>query len=114
MDDVLAAGLHSGLVERLDYLDRLAAHGDDTTRTMVLDTRLTAPLRDLIKDHQPDARGRCPLCRPRWRRGRTPSYRVWATAHRQLIALEPAAPPTGAARHATPVDHTAGAPSAGC
>lgn len=115
MDEVLAASLLGGITDHLDYLERLLALGDDHTRASILASelpKLTATVRDLIEQHRPDSQGRCP-CRPRWRRGRTPSCRVWATAHRHLIAVEPAAPPT-AARHATPADQTTGAPSAGC
>ncbi|MGM1060637.1 hypothetical protein [Saccharothrix sp. Mg75] len=116
MDEVLAAGLHGGITDYLDYLERMVVLGDDATRVSLLDgelPKLTATVRDLIEQHRPDSKGRCP-CRPRWRRGRTPSCRVWATAHRHLIAVEPAAPPTSAARHVTPADHTTRAPSAGC
>lgn len=116
MDEVLAASLHGGITDHLDYLERLLALGDDHTRASILASellRLTATVRDLIEQHRPDSEGRCP-CRPWWRRGRTPSCRVWATAHRHLIAVESVAPPTGAARHAISAGQTTGAPSAGC
>ncbi|GAB2994183.1 hypothetical protein [Saccharothrix stipae] len=116
MSEVLAASLPDGVTDYLDYLERMVELGDDATRASLLNgelPRLVATVRDLIEQHRPDSQGRCP-CRPRWRRGRTPSCRIRATAHRRLIAVEPVAPPTGAARHATPADHSTRALSAGC
>lgn len=116
MDDAPAAGSHGGIADYLDYLERMVVLGDDTTRASLLNgelPKLVATVRDLIEQHRPDAKGRCP-CRPWWRRGRTPSCRIRATAHRHLTAVEPDAPPTSAPRHATPADQSTGAQSAGC
>ncbi|MGM1058372.1 hypothetical protein [Saccharothrix sp. Mg75] len=99
MDEALTAESHGDLTGHLDYLEHMLVLGDDATRTAILAgelPKLTATVRDLIEQHRPDSKGRCP-CRPRWRRGRTPSCRIRATAHRHLIAVEPAAPPTSAA-----------------
>ncbi|QFZ20511.1 hypothetical protein [Saccharothrix syringae] len=115
MDDIPAAGSHGGITDYLDYLDRLVRLGDDATRASLLNgelPKLVATVRDLIEQHRPDSKGRCP-CHTWWRRGRTPSCRVRATVHRHLIAVEPAAPRSSAARHATPADQTTGASSAG-
>jgi hypothetical protein len=83
----LESSLHdylSGVVERAQNAD------DRTTATM---TRLELPriataLQQVLEEHEPDDRGRCPTCRTR-RFGRAPApCRAYLTAHLCLLMTE--------------------------
>ncbi|WP_146073811.1 hypothetical protein [Amycolatopsis sp. CA-126428] len=101
MDEVLSSTLQSAVFGRLDYLDRLAREGDESSRAALADTeitRLTRAWRCLLVAHQPDERGRCPQCSGRRRSRRRPCS-VWNIAHQHLIAAD-GIPVGRAGRHA--------------
>jgi len=101
MGDVSAAQ-RDVLYECLDQLKSLARQGDVPSRAMLADTELVQLIdawQALLREHEPDEDGRCPSCPARaQRRG----YRctVWATAHRHLVATDPAATNAAGGRHA--------------
>jgi hypothetical protein len=83
-----ALALPTEVYRHLDYLNTLATDGDTASRAALADTeilRLTTAWRDLLDQHQPDNRGRCPRCSG-WRRRRRYPCSVWATAYRHLLA----------------------------
>lgn len=101
MDENLTATLTAGVYERLDYLDRLALEGDDLSRAALAETeilRLTTAWRELLSQHSPDERGRCPQCSG-WRRPHRHPCTVWTTAHQLIAADGPSAAEPG--RHAS-------------
>lgn len=77
----------------LEHVKTLVRQGDVQSRAMLAGTemvRLLDTLTALLDEHKPNEDGRCPSCSARaQRRG----YRceVWATVHRTLLAVDPAA-----------------------
>ena len=62
-----------------------------TTAVFLADTviaRLTAAWRELLTAHEPNHRGRCRACAPRWTLRRA-ECTVWRTAHRHLVVVIP-------------------------
>jgi hypothetical protein len=87
MDETLTTLLCDAVVDRLNYLDKLASEGDMRSRAALADTeimKLTLAWRTVLDAHRPDRRGRCPQCSG-WRRPRRHPCSVWATAHELLI-----------------------------
>jgi hypothetical protein len=81
-----ADALRRAVLDRLDYLDRLAAEADQDGAAMLAKTEvphLTASWRDLLTQHQPRDE-RCPRCSRRRRARRVPCP-IWATAHHHLV-----------------------------
>ena len=96
MDEHPAPTVKTTVIERLDYLDRLATCGDDSSRAALATTeiaRLTGAWRSLLEQHAPDEDGRCPRCSG-WLRQRRHPCTVWLTAHEHLVA-ESTAQPSG-------------------
>ncbi|MFL6125933.1 hypothetical protein [Actinophytocola sp.] len=90
MDKYPAPTLAKVVIERLDYLDRLATEGDTPSLASLAETeiaRLTEAWRALLELHAPDGHGRCPECSG-WRRPRRHPCTVWTTATTILIATD--------------------------
>lgn len=88
MDRILGQILRRAVWERLDMLDELALHADDSSLESVARTelpRLTSGLRALLLAHEPDSKGRCPGCSRRGRPRRGPCS-VWRAAHDHFLA----------------------------
>jgi hypothetical protein len=84
------------VIERLDYLDRLATEGGEPSLAALAETeiaRLTDAWRALLELHAPDEHGRCPECSG-WRRPRRHPCSVWTTANSILVATDVPAPKT--------------------
>jgi hypothetical protein len=87
MDDVLRSALCAAVYDRLDYLDTIVHDADAPSRAALADSAipmLTRAWRELLCEHEPDKRGRCRACSPRWTR-RVRRCSVWQLAHRHLI-----------------------------
>lgn len=75
---------------RRAVMDRLAAVENMTLRSDAAHAardylrNITGGWREVLAEHQPDRKGRCPICSGRLRRRRWPCQ-VWVTAHQQLI-----------------------------
>jgi hypothetical protein len=94
MDEHPAPTVKTMVIERLDYLDRLATCGDDLSRAALATTeiaRLTGAWRSLLEQHAPDEDGRCPRCSG-WLWQRRHPCTVWLTAHEHLVAESTAQP----------------------
>ena len=94
MDHHALSGSPAAVYRHLDYLDTLVADGDTASRAALADTeilRLTAAWRELLAQHHPDRRGRCPRC-ARWHPRRRNPCSVWATAHRLLLVADTSSP----------------------
>lgn len=101
MDDPRASAVQTAVHDRLDYLDRLIADGDQRSRAALADTelaRLAAAWRELLAAHAPDEHGRCPQCSG-WRRPRRHPCSAWTIAYQHLIAAD-GPPAAGTGRHA--------------
>ncbi len=88
MDEVLTNVLQDGVIDRLDFLDRLAVEDDIAVRAALAETEtrnLTSVIRDILRLHQPDHQGQCSSCRTRWWRKRGFPCPVWVIAHRHLL-----------------------------
>jgi hypothetical protein len=88
MDDVLRTTLCAAVYDRLDYLDTIVNDADAPSRVALADSAipmLTSAWRELLGEHEPDERGRCRACSPRWIR-RVRGCSVWQLAHRHLIS----------------------------
>ena len=75
------------VLERLTVLDEMVEQpGADLTAPLARTElrRIAGGWRDLLRKHQPDPAGRCPVCSG-WLRRRKWPCEVWITAHRQLI-----------------------------
>ncbi|MGW7531707.1 hypothetical protein [Amycolatopsis sp. NPDC054798] len=99
MDEVLTATLRRAVVDRLDYLEVLAATGDTPSKAALAETeiaRLTTAWRQLLDQHALDARGQCARCSRRWRHS---ECTVWETAHQQLIGDDAPSGTDQAGRH---------------
>lgn len=91
MDQILGQILRQAVWERLDMLDDLAAHADDSSLESVARTelpRLTSGLRALLVAHEPDSKGRCPTCSRR-RRPRQRPCSIWRAVHEHFLAETP-------------------------
>lgn len=91
MDEQSGPTVQAAVIERLDYLDKLATCGDHSSRAALATTeitRLTGAWRSLLGQHAPDSNGRCPQCsgRWRWRWQRRRPCTIWRTAHEHLVA----------------------------
>lgn len=95
---------------RRAVLDRLAAVEDIAVRAgSQLSVRvarshlktITGGWRELLLEHQPDLKGRCPVCSGWLRRRRWPCQ-VWVTAHHHLIGGETPEPPGWSPKKANP------------
>lgn len=101
MDDVLAGTLREAVCKRLDHLDHLAAAAGTRSLAMLAGSeivRLTAAWRAVLSAHEPDERGRCPVCSG-WRRPAPYPCTVWAVAHHHLIAVPRKRIVDGGGRH---------------
>lgn len=88
MDEDSAASVQAAVIERLDYLDKLAIDGDRASRAALATTeiaRLTGAWRSLLEQHVPDGHGRCPQCSG-WRRWQRRPCRVWRMVHEHLVS----------------------------
>lgn len=75
------------VLERLTALDGIAARAGAALPPPVARAhlrRVIAGWRHLLAGHQPDSRGRCPVCSGLLRRRRWPCQ-IWIAAHQQLI-----------------------------
>ena len=87
MDEDSAASVQAAVIERLDYLDKLAIYGDRASRAAMATTeiaRLTGAWRSLLEQHLPDSHGRCPRCSG-WRLWQRRPCRVWRMVHEHLV-----------------------------
>ena len=96
---IIADPLQTSVRERLEDLARAAGHGDDDYAAELARSEipvLVQALRSLLDAHQPDARGRCPVCRERRfsvrRRGPRLPCRAYLAVQLQLGAVNKAAP----------------------
>lgn len=112
MDQILGQILRQAVWERLDMLDELASHADDSSLESVARTelpRLTSGLRALLLAHEPDSKGRCPACSRRGRPRRGPCS-VWRAAHDHFLAeTAPGQAGPGSRVSRTPRRHVAAA-----
>lgn len=75
------------VLERLTALDDMGAQTGTALPPPVARThlrRIVEGWRHLLTGHQPDSRGRCPVCSGLLRRRKWPCQ-IWITAHQQLI-----------------------------
>lgn len=88
VDQILGQVLRNAVWERLDMLADLGNRADEASLASVARTelpRLADGWRDMLRAHEPDARGDCPACSTRWHRSKAPCQ-VWQVAHEHLIA----------------------------
>jgi hypothetical protein len=88
MDEDSAASVQTAVIERLDYLDKLAINGDHASRAAMATTeiaRLTGAWRSLLEQHLPDGHGRCPRCSG-WQLWQRRPCRVWRMVHEHLVS----------------------------
>ncbi|GAB3501693.1 hypothetical protein [Amycolatopsis cihanbeyliensis] len=94
--DTIVGPLQASVQRRLDDLVRSVGDASEE-RAAELGKRqvplLVETLRSVLALHEPDARGRCPICRPRgsrllfWRRNRTPC-RAYLAVQLRLEGLD--------------------------
>lgn len=83
--------LRRAVLERLAAVEEMAVRTGSHLSVRVARTHLktiTGGWRELLLEHQPDLKGRCPVCSGWLRRRRWPCQ-VWVTAHRHLIGDGP-------------------------
>ncbi len=83
---MIAAVLGRAVYERLELIEEIADRGDDASVVRLARhelPRVLATLATILRDHEPDAAGRCPRCGGRLRRRPHPCT-VWQTAHHLL------------------------------
>lgn len=83
--------LRRAVLERLAAVEEMAVRTGSHLTVRVARTHLktiTGGWRELLLEHQPDLKGRCPVCSGWLRRRRWPCQ-VWVTAHRHLIGDSP-------------------------
>jgi hypothetical protein len=83
--------LRRAVLERLAAVEEMAVQTGSHLSVRVARTHLktiTGGWRELLLEHQPDLKGRCPVCSGWLRRRRWPCQ-VWVTAHRHLIGEGP-------------------------
>ncbi|MGH4026722.1 MAG: hypothetical protein ACRDRV_19290 [Pseudonocardiaceae bacterium] len=83
--------LRRAVLERLAAVEEMAVRTGSHLTVRVARTHLktiTGGWRELLLEHQPDLKGRCPVCSGWLRRRRWPCQ-VWVTAHRHLIGDGP-------------------------
>lgn len=98
MDEQSGPIVQTAVIERLDYLDKLAMFGDHSSRAALATTeiaRLTGAWRSLLGQHAPDSNGRCPRCSGWWRWQRRRPCAIWHTVHEHLVADTHAKTPAG-------------------
>lgn len=91
MDEILGGLLRGAVWERIDLLNDLADTADGqalATATHGELPRLIGFWRDLLAEHEPDARGTCPRCSTPWRSVDVPCD-TWRLAHEHLCAKRP-------------------------
>jgi hypothetical protein len=84
--------LRRAVLERLAAVEELAACRGTPLSVRAARIQLksiTGGWRELLLEHQPDAKGRCPVCSGWLRRRRWPCQ-VWVTAHEHLLGEWPA------------------------
>lgn len=87
--------LRRAVLERLAAVEDIAVRAGSQLSVRMTRTHLktiTGGWRELLLEHQPDLRGRCPVCSGWLRRRRWPCQ-VWVTAHHHLIGGETPEPP---------------------
>ncbi|HJQ48588.1 MAG TPA: hypothetical protein VJ870_20030 [Amycolatopsis sp.] len=97
--DISVGHCRPSVHQRLDNLTRSADVADDDQAADLARREiplLVQALRSVLATHEPDARGRCPLCRehrsrPLFRRGRLPC-RIYLAVQLRLGTLESAIP----------------------
>jgi hypothetical protein len=72
------------VLEQLAVLDDTSGTAPPAPVARTRLRRVVAGWRDLLTGHQPDSRGRCPMCSGLLRRRKWPCQ-VWVAAHQQLI-----------------------------
>ena len=83
--------LRRAVLERLAAVEEMAVRTGSHLSVRVARTHLktiTGGWRELLLEHQPDLKDRCPVCSGWLRRRRWPCQ-VWVTAHRHLIGDGP-------------------------
>jgi len=76
--------LRRAVLERLAAVEEMAVHNLPVTVARTQLKSITGGWRELLLEHQPDHKGRCPVCSGWLRRRRWPCQ-VWATAQQHLI-----------------------------